>query len=109
MEWISLQNEQQLNELKENSITRPQIIFKHSIRCGISSVVKSRLEKGKLPVDNDYYFLDIIRCRTLSNKIAEEFKVYHESPQVLVIRNGECVYDESHMGITIQDLLVQAM
>ena len=109
MEWISLQNEQQLNELKENSITRPQIIFKHSIRCGISSVVKSRLEKGKLPVDNDYYFLDIIRYRTLSNKIAEEFKVYHESPQVLVIRNGECVYDESHMGITIQDLLVQAM
>ena len=109
MEWISLQNEQQLNELKENSITRLQVIFKHSIRCGISSVVKSRLEKGKLPVDNDYYFLDIIRYRTLSNKIAEEFKVYHESPQVLVIRNGECVYDESHMGITIQDLLVQAM
>ena len=109
MEWISLENEQQLHELKENSITRLQVIFKHSIRCGISSVVKSRLEKGKLPVDNDYYFLDIIRYRTLSNKIAEEFKVYHESPQVLVIRNGECVYDESHMGITIQDLLVQAM
>ncbi|MBC7829595.1 MAG: bacillithiol system redox-active protein YtxJ [Chitinophagaceae bacterium] len=109
MEWISLQHEQQLQEIKEKSKTRTQVIFKHSIRCGVSSVVKSRLDKGKLPTDNDYYFLDIIHYRALSNKIAEEFTVYHESPQVLVIRNGECVYDESHMGITVQDILLQTM
>lgn len=109
MEWIHLQHEDQLSEIREKSKTRPQVIFKHSNRCGISGVAKSRLEKGKKPADADYYFLDIINYRNISNKISEEFKVYHESPQVLVIRNGECVYDESHMGITPQEILVQAM
>ena len=109
MNWIPLQNEQQLQEITVNSVQRPQVIFKHSVRCGISGVVKSRLEKGKLPSDNDYYFLDIIHFRALSNRIAELFKVYHESPQVLVIRNGECVYDESHMGITVQEIEAMAM
>lgn len=109
MEWISLQHEQQLLKIKEKSKTRPQVILKHSIRCGVSGVVKSRLEKGKLPEDADYYLLDIIHYRLVSNKIAEDFKVYHESPQILIIRNEECVYDESHIGITAQDILVQAM
>jgi len=109
MDWISLQSEKQVEEIKEKSGIRPQVIFKHSIRCGISGVVRSRLEKGKLPEDADYYFLDIIHNRALSSKIAEEFNVYHESPQVLIIRNGECVYDESHMGINPQEIGVQAM
>lgn len=109
MNWRSLQNDQQRTEIKEKSNLRPQVIYKHSVRCGVSSVVKSRLEKAKLPSDIDYYFLDIIHYRSVSNKIAEDFKVYHESPQVLVIRNGECVYDESHMGITAQEIEAQAM
>jgi len=109
MNWIPLQNEQQLEELKIKSDSRTQVIFKHSVRCGVSGVVKSRLEKGKLPLDLDIHFLDIIHHRTLSNKIAEEFKVYHESPQVLVIRNGECVYDESHLGINPKEIVAQAM
>ncbi len=109
MNWISLENEEQLHAIKKSSYSRTQVIFKHSIRCGVSGVVKSRLEKGKLPDDADYYFLDIIHQRALSNKIAEEFKVYHESPQVLVIKNGECIYDESHMGINAQEILVLAM
>ena len=109
MNWISLKDEQQLSEIKEKSVIRPQVIYKHSIRCGVSSVVKSRLEKATLPADIDYYFLDIIHYRGISNKIAEDFKVYHESPQVLIIRNGECTYDESHMGITAQEIEAQAM
>jgi bacillithiol system protein YtxJ len=109
MNWISLQHEQQLEEIKQKSQTRPQVIFKHSTRCGVSGVVKNRLEKGRLPDDLDYYFLDIIHHRILSNKIAEEFKVYHESPQVLFISKGECIYDESHMGISSQEIIAQAM
>jgi bacillithiol system protein YtxJ len=109
MNWIPLQNEHQLQQIREKSGTRTQIIFKHSIRCGVSSVVKGRLEKSKPAGDADYYFLDIIHYRMLSNKIAEEFNVYHESPQVLVIKNGECVYDESHMSINPQEILSQAM
>ena len=109
MNWIQLKDEHQLEQIKENSTSRPQLIYKHSIRCGVSSVVKSRLEKAKMPEDMDYYYLDIINYRSISNKIAEQFQVYHESPQVLIIRNGECVYDESHMGITAQEIAVQAM
>ena len=108
MNWITIQDENQLEEIKEKSKIRPQVIYKHSVRCGVSSVVKSRLEKAKLPTDIDYYYLDIIHFRSISNKIAEEFRVYHESPQVLLIRDGQCVYEKSHMGITAQEILAQA-
>ena len=104
MNWIELTNESQIGEIKEQSKQRPQVIFKHSTRCSISAVAKNRLERSTPPANVDFYFLDLIRERALSNKIAEEFSVYHESPQVLVIRNGECVYDESHSGISMADI-----
>ena len=60
------------------------------------------------PEGIDFYFLDLIQYRNLSNDIAERFAVYHESPQVLLIRQGECVYDQSHNGITMEDIAEQA-
>ncbi|MDO9374230.1 MAG: bacillithiol system redox-active protein YtxJ [Bacteroidota bacterium] len=104
MNWKDLTEEAQLTEIKEASKTRPQVIFKHSTRCSISAVAKSRLERSTPPSDVDFYFLDLIRYRPVSNKTAEEFAVYHESPQLLLIKNGECVYDESHSGISMADL-----
>ena len=104
MNWKDLTEESQLSEIKEASKLRPQVIFKHSTRCSISAVAKSRLERGTPPSNVDFYFLDLIRNRPISNKIAEEFSVYHESPQVLLIKNGECVYDESHSGISMADI-----
>jgi bacillithiol system protein YtxJ len=109
MTWISLQTEEHLNQLKQNSYTKPQVIFKHSTRCSISSVAKNRLERSTQPDEMDFYYLDLIKFRPLSNKISEEFKVYHESPQILVIKNGECVYDESHSGIDMLEIVQQAM
>ena len=108
MKWNELTEENQLPQIKEKSLHRTQVIFKHSTRCGISSVAKSRLEKWQPSEDFDFYYLDLIRYKPLSNKIAEEFHVYHESPQVLVVRNGECVYDESHLGISLQDIMEHA-
>ncbi|HEX9510733.1 MAG TPA: bacillithiol system redox-active protein YtxJ [Puia sp.] len=105
MSWIDLQTETQLNEIREKSTDRPQVIFKHSTRCSTSQLVKSRLERVPFPGSIDFYYLDLIRYRPVSNKIAETFLVEHESPQVLVIRNGECIYDESHLGITMDDIL----
>jgi bacillithiol system protein YtxJ len=107
MSWITLETETQLNEIRERSTDRPQVIFKHSTRCSTSQLVKSRLERSKLPEAVDFYYLDLIRYRPVSNKIAETFRVDHESPQILVIRNGQCVYDESHLGITMDDILEQ--
>lgn len=106
MNWIALINEDQLKQIREKSAEKAQVIFKHSVRCGISSLAKSRLERSKPAEDIDFYYLDLINNRNLSRKVAEEFNVYHESPQILIIKNGQCVYDESHMGISM-DVIVE--
>ena len=105
MNWIPLQNETQLEDIKTKSTDRPQLIFKHSTRCSTSAVVKGRLERAEKPESIDFYYLDLLSFRPVSNKIADLFQIDHESPQVLLIRNGQCVYDESHMGITMADII----
>jgi len=97
MNWIHLTDEEQLKQIISNSQSKPQVIFKHSTRCSISAVAFQRLQRAEQPADVDFYLLDLIANRKLSNKVAETFKIHHESPQVLVIKNGECVYDESHI------------
>jgi bacillithiol system protein YtxJ len=104
MEWKVLNEDSQLQQIIRDSENRPQIIFKHSTRCSISAVAKGRLDRGTLPNSADFYYLDLIKYRGISNKIAEIFQVHHESPQVLIINKGECVYDESHMGINPKEI-----
>ncbi|MEO7801169.1 MAG: bacillithiol system redox-active protein YtxJ [Ginsengibacter sp.] len=104
MNWISLTSTEQLQALKQKSQEQPQVIFKHSTRCSISSMVKSRLDKGAQPTGADFYYLDLIKYRDISNKISQDFNVYHESPQVMIIKNGESIYDESHSGIDLQEI-----
>ncbi|MEP7110271.1 MAG: bacillithiol system redox-active protein YtxJ [Ferruginibacter sp.] len=108
MDWIELTKESQLVDIKEQSNKKPQLIFKHSTRCAVSGVVKYRLERSSSPGNVDFYFLDLLRNREISNKIAEEFSVFHKSPQVLLIKNGACIYDESHSGINMSDIEEQA-
>ena len=105
MSWIHLTDEEQLKQLISNSGTKPQVIFKHSTRCSISAVAFQRLQKAKQPEEIDFYYLDLLAHRPLSNKVAEVFQVHHESPQVLVIKNGKCIYDESHLGISMMDIV----
>ena len=108
MNWIPLVSDTQLDEIKEKSREKPQVIFKHSTRCGISSMAKNRLERTDPPKSIDFYYLDLLNHRLLSNKLAEYFQVVHESPQILLIKNGECVYEESHTGIKMDDIIQQA-
>lgn len=108
MEWISLSDEKQLQTIISESEKKPQVIFKHSTRCSISSVAYQRLQKAQKPADIDFYFLDLIKYRPLSNKVAEMFGVVHESPQILVIKDGQCVFDESHLSISIDEILEHA-
>ena len=109
MNWIDLTNEEELQQIKVNSNTKPQVIFKHSTRCSISSVAKNRLERSIEHDEVDFHYLDLIKYRPVSNKIAEVYNVYHESPQILVIKNGECIYDESHSAIDMEEIIEQAM
>lgn len=109
MQWIELTTEAQLQNILEKSFQTPQLIYKHSKTCSISSVVRNRLEKNTPPPGIDFYFLDIWEYRMVSNKIAADFSVRHESPQVLLIKNGQCIYEESHLGIRMDEIEVQSM
>lgn len=104
MNWIPLRSEEELERIIALSNDQPQVIFKHSTRCSISSVAKNRLERANVPDNAAFYFLDLLAYRSLSNSIAERFAVDHESPQILVIKNGKCVYDESHMSIDMEEI-----
>jgi bacillithiol system protein YtxJ len=109
MKWNLLKSEEQLKELLEKSKQTAQVIFKYSSRCSISEVAKTRLERKAAPSDVDFYFLDIITYRSLSNKIAKDLAVHHESPQILLLKNGECIYEESHLAIQMGEIEIQLM
>lgn len=107
MNWIPLTEIAQLDLINKTSFDTPQVIFKHSTRCSISSMALNRLERDTPPSNAHFYYLDLIKHRSISTAIAEKFNVYHESPQILVIKNGECIYDESHQGISMFEIAEQ--
>jgi bacillithiol system protein YtxJ len=76
MDWIVLREEATLQEIISKSATRPQVIFKHSIRCGISAVAKGRLDRATNPSEADFYYLDLINYRQISNKVSATANVY---------------------------------
>ena len=102
MGWKKLNSLVLLDELIQKSHTSPQIIFKHSTRCSISFMVWNRLEKYKKSHDN--YILDVIGNRSTSNEVAARFGIPHQSPQILIIFKGNCIYDASHFNINAEEL-----
>ncbi len=106
MNWITLNDERQLDSIIAASNDTPQIIFKHSTSCPISSMAKARLDRDQGQLDHvDSYYLDLLAYRSLSNLIANRLAVHHESPQVIVVHQGEVSYDESHLDIQVDELL----
>lgn len=108
MNWKTLTSEEQLSEINTVSAHQPVAIFKHSTRCSISSMAKARLERAGEPAGLTFYYLDLLSYRPISDKIADLYQVPHESPQVLLIRNGVCIYNESHSGILMDEIAEQA-
>ena len=108
MNWITLNSIEQLDQIAKASNTKPQLIFKHSTTCSISKMAFSRFERAEAPESIDFYYLDLLNFRNISNAIAEKFQVNHESPQVILIKNEACVYDESHYGIMMDEVVEQA-
>ncbi|MDN3687645.1 bacillithiol system redox-active protein YtxJ [Cyclobacterium jeungdonense] len=107
MSWKKLEKLSQIEQIKEESKERPVVIFKHSSRCSISSMAWNRMERSWQEADSQRlspYFLDLIAHRDVSNAIEKEFAVAHASPQVIVIRDGKAIYDNSHMGINYRDI-----
>lgn len=104
--WIPLTSLEQLEEIEQKSASRPQIIFKHSTTCGVSRMVLNLFDKNPVLQEDslDLYFLDLHRHREISNSIVQKFQLLHQSPQLLVIKNGQTVAHGSHGGITEIDL-----
>ena len=107
MNWNKLTSISQLDEIKKHSADNNVLLFKHSTRCSISSMALKRLERSwnNEEVGNvKLYYLDLVEYRDVSNEIQTQFKVIHESPQILLIKNEECIYDASHMEINFNDI-----
>ena len=107
MEWRKLEDQETLVTIKQESEKRPVLIFKHSTRCSISSMAIDRLARSWKDEEmnrHDLYYLDLIAFRDISNRIEEMFQVPHQSPQVLIIKDGRCIYDNSHMGINYKEI-----
>lgn len=112
MNWIQLENAAQIDQIKMESQNQPILIFKHSTRCSISSTSLARLERNWDKAQGSdtvkTYYLDLIQYRGISNDLAETFAVTHESPQVLLIHNSDCIYDTSHMDINAETIIQEA-
>ena len=97
MNWIVLTDYSQIHEALEKS--EPFLVFKHSTHCSISSMAKSRFERNFDLNDLQVFYLDLITYRSISDQLALDFKVEHQSPQLLFIQKGVCTYHASHNAI----------
>jgi bacillithiol system protein YtxJ len=107
MNWLSLTSEADLHQAIAASHTHSVLLFKHSTRCSISHAALSRIENAwNAEAINDTmpYYLDLLNHRDISNLIAQTFGVTHQSPQILIIKNGKCTHHASHMEITFDDV-----
>ena len=111
MKWNQLNAVEQLDEIKKESSDQNILIFKHSTRCNISRASLDRLERkwNEAEMSNvKPYFLDLLNHRDISQSIAQQFRVEHESPQVLLIKKGEAVFDQSHFSIDYDQIKAAA-
>ncbi|MCG1036894.1 bacillithiol system redox-active protein YtxJ [Polaribacter sargassicola] len=106
LNWIPLTSLEQLEEIKEISKTEAVLIFKHSTRCGISSMVIKRFEAlfKEEHKNLKVYYLDLLNYRNISDEVGYTFQVMHQSPQLIVVQNGVSVHNASHYDITITNL-----
>ena len=104
MPWNQLKSKESVDGFFSDHM--PNIVFKHSPRCGISSMVLRRFEASKVFKNTkcNYWLLHVIENRRLSNALATDFNVRHESPQVLILFKGELVYHAAHSVIDANEI-----
>ena len=111
MNWNTLNRSEQLTDIDKVSFEHPVLLFKHSTRCSISSSALARIERHWQDADSaiiEPYYLDLLNYRPVSNEIVHHYGVEHQSPQVLIIKNGKCVYNASHLEIHYDVVLKSA-
>lgn len=105
-EWINMTTAEDFYRLLEDSVREPQIIFKDSTTCGISAFARDRLQKGSehLAGKAVFHYLDLLRFRPVSNLVAQELTVTHQSPQIIVLKDKKVAYTASHHAINPADI-----
>jgi bacillithiol system protein YtxJ len=106
VKFFTLDKMEQFDEIDEISQTKPVVLFKHSTRCSISRMALKQFDaEFNYPEEKiEWYLIDLLNHRDLSNEIASRYNVVHQSPQIVVIRNGKAVFNESHDSIAAEDL-----
>lgn len=104
--WKKIESQKDLDAAIEKSSQQKVLIFKHSTRCFISKTVLRSFEKQMQESDKnfDYYFLDLLAYRSISNEIESRFDVVHQSPQLIVLENGKAIYNASHQNIDLDKI-----
>ena len=105
--WTELKEESQVESILAESKEHPVLIFKHSTRCSISRTALDRLErnwKSENAIPAKAYYIDLLSHRNVSNRVAEYFGIEHESPQVLIVKDGKPVHVRSHLSIAFDDI-----
>ncbi len=106
MNWKQLAKPEQLQELFDMPSNEAIVIFKHSTRCSISRMAKDRIEREwNESIDLPFYYLDLLQYREISNSIAEQTGVEHQSPQIIVLKGGKSVFTTSHGQISLKAIL----
>lgn len=100
--WKYIESDSDLDKAISESSERKVAIFKHSTRCHISKMVLKNFEREVQQNDGDvsYYFLDLLQYRAISNRIESDLNVVHQSPQLIVLKDGKAINNMSHQGIT---------
>ncbi len=107
MIWKEITTLAEVNELKQNSVLNPEqsfVIFKHSTRCGTSRMAKNLFE-SQWNINDQVHLVNVVEFRAASNAVTDQFKTEHESPQVLVIKNGQSIYANSHSSIDAVEII----
>jgi bacillithiol system protein YtxJ len=105
-DWKELRETTQLDEIKADSKNKPVVIFKHSTRCGVSEGAKYALMDhwDFTGQELDFYYLDLLQYRAVSNQVAEDFGVTHQSPQLILVKDGKASFHTSHHRISVESL-----
>jgi len=106
LDWIEINSIEELEQAIENSADKPAIFFKHSTRCSISSMALNRFENDwKQGADGVLYFIDLIKNREVSNALADKANVYHQSPQIILLKDKKVLFDASHSAISANEII----
>lgn len=105
--WNVLEDISDVDEVLQKSKERPQLLYKHSNRCGTCMFAKSEIEKRSEDIEEraDMHFIDVINSREVSNYLAEKLNLRHESPQAILLANGKVIWHNSHSAIKSTKIL----